>query len=204
MAKIRGAREKRHQPVWDTLIRGTPGNFIFAGGAAALAAQMNLFTVGSGGAMVPTNFDGAGAFPSDQTYRVLAIRVGLFFRGCASVGGLTDHIMYHRAVSQLFWELFVAQKSLFQAYTAYLPAGGGLCGDVGNDTSVYYTNGSPTQAATMVLARSIALPARQNFRMVATIIALGVTNLLVDIGNLTAGEVWILCTLDGLHVRDIL
>jgi len=64
MPKIRGAREKRHQPMWDTLIRGTTGNFTIAGGAAALAATNNLFQVAGGGNLGITNMEGAGAFPS--------------------------------------------------------------------------------------------------------------------------------------------
>lgn len=204
MPKIRGAREKRHQPYWDSLVRGTPANFVFAGGAAALAATNTLFQVAGGGVLAPSNMEGGGSFPSDQTYRILALRVGLMFRGCASLLGLTDHIMYHRAISQLFWELYVAQKSAFQAYTPYLPLGGGLHGDVGNDTTVYFNNGTPSQDSTAVLARSIAIPARQNFRVQNTIVALGATNLLNDIGLLTAGEVWVWFVVDGLHVRDIL
>ena len=204
MPKIRGSREKRHQPYWDSLVRGTPGAFVIAGNAAALAATNTLFQTAGGGVLVPTNMEGGGAFPSDQTYRILALRVGLYFRGCASVAGLTDHIMYHRAVSQLFWELFIAQKSAFQAYTHYLPLGGGLHGDVGSDTTVYFNNGSPGQDSTMVLARSIAIPARQNFRVVNSIVACGAANFLTDMGLLTAGEVWVWMTLDGLHVRDVL
>lgn len=204
MPKIRGAREKRHQPYWDSLIRGTPAAFVIAGGAAALAATNILFQTPGAGALAPSNMEGQGQFPSDQTYRILALRVGLHFRGCASATGLTDHIMYHRALCQLFWELFVAQKSAFQAYTAYLPVGGGLHGDVGNDTTVYFNNGTPSQDATAVLARSIAIPARQNFRVQNTIVACGAANFLADVAALTAGEVWVWLTLDGLHVRDIL
>jgi hypothetical protein len=207
MPKIRGAREKRHQPFWDSLIRGTVGNFTFASGSNALAATNNLFQTASGGNISITNMEGAGAMPSDQTYRVLALRCGLYFRGCTGTSGgttLTDHVMYHRAESQLFWELFIAQKSAFQAYTPYLPQGGGLFGDVGSDTTVYFVNGHPGHDSTMVLARSIAIPARQNFRVVNTIAALGAANFLTDVGNLTAGEVWIWYTMDGLHVRDIL
>jgi len=203
MPKIRGAREKRHQPYWDSLIRGTVGAFTISSGAAALAATNTLFQVAGGGVLVPTNMEGGGAFPSDQTYRILAMRVGLYFRGTAGVG-LTDHIMYHRAISQLFWELFIAQKSAFQAYTPYLPLGGGLHGDVGNDTTVYFNHGTPSQDATMVLARSIAIPARQNFRVVNSITPVGAANFLTNIGQLTAGEVWVWYVIDGLHVRDIL
>jgi hypothetical protein len=135
---------------------------------------------------------------------VLALRVWLYFRGSASAGGLTDHIMYHRATSQLFWELQVAQKQAFTAPTWYLPAGGGLFGDVGNDTTVYFVNGSPSQEAIMKLARSVALPARQNFLVSCSITALGTANFATDMANLTAGEASVGYMIDGIHVRDIL
>lgn len=80
------------------------------------------------------------------------MRVGLLFRGCAgTVAGLVlnDHIMYHHAISCLFWELQVQGKTYFEAYTHYLPLGGGLFGDVGADSSVYFNNGVPSNAAAM-------------------------------------------------------
>lgn len=107
-------------------------------------------------------------------------------------------------MASLFWELTVQGKSYFQSYTAYLPQGGGLFGDVGMDTNVYFNNGVPSQEALMKLARSVALPARQNFRVVNTIPALGGINFVAELNGLETGEVWIFFTIDGLHVRDIL
>lgn len=208
MPKVRGRREKRHQPFWDSLVRGNVGNFTFAGNAAALGATNTLFGIGAQPNLGLGNMESnGGQFPSDQTYRILALRVGLYFRACAgTVAGLalTDHIMYHHAEHCLFWELTVQGKTYFQAYTPYLPSGGGLFGDVGNDTTVYFVNGVPSQEAICKLARSIALPARQNFRVVNTIPALGGINFNAEVNGLTAGEVWIWFTIDGLHVRDIL
>lgn len=207
MPKIRGRREKRHQPFWDNLIRGSVGNFTIAGGQAALQATNNLFTAANQGNIALTNMQGGGQFPSDQTYRVLAMRVGLYFHHCAGTAGgiaLTDHVMYHHAITQLFWDLTIQEKTYFQAYTHYLPLGGGLFGDVGSDTTVYFNNGVPSQEAIAKLARSIGIPSRQNFRVVNTISALGAFNFINDIAGLTAGECWIWFTVDGLQVRDIL
>lgn len=49
----------------------------------------------------------------------------------------------------------------------------------------------------MKLARSVALPARQNFRVQNTIAALGGINFPNEVAGLTAGEVWIWFTVDG-------
>lgn len=206
MSKVRGSREKRHQPYWSHLFRGTPGAFVICdGAAAALAATNTLFQAANAGNLAPTNFDGAaGQLPSDETYRILAIRVGLFFMRTATAGGLTDFVFYHRAQTQLYWELFVSSKSLFQAFTGYLPLGGGLHGDIGTSTDVYFTNGVPSAESVSVLARSIALPMRQKFSMRNYIIALGASNFLTDFGLLTAGEAACWAVVDGLHVRDIL
>jgi hypothetical protein len=207
MPKIVGRREKRHQPFWDVLIRGSVGNFTIAGGQAALQATNNLFTSATRGNIALTNMTGSGQFPSDQTFRVLALRVGLYFRGSVGTAGgiaLTDHVMYHHAITQNFWDLQIEEKSYFQAFTHYMPLGGGLFGDVGSDTTVYFNNGEPSQEALCRLGRSISIPARQSFTVVNTIAALGAFNFINDIAGLTAGEAWIWFVLDGLQVRDIL
>lgn len=203
MPKIVGAKEKRHQPFWDTLIRGIPGSF--EPRTTLATSPIRLFQTSPTGNVAITNMESNGQFPSDQTYRILALRVWLHFRGTTDAGAtLNDFIMYHRASAQLYWELQVAQKQAFTAPTPYLPLGGGLHGDVGSDTTVYFNNGTPSQEALMKLARSIAIPARQNFLVNVTIAAMGATSFSTDIGNLTAGEVNIQFFIDGLHVRDIL
>lgn len=208
MPKIRGAREKRHQPFWDTLIRGIPGNFEPRTAAQLAGGDIRLFNQAGQGSIAISNMEGAGAFPSDQTYRILAMRVWLYFRGTASTTAnftyINDFVMYHHAISQLYWELQVAGKQAFLAPTPYLPLGGGLHGDVGADTTVYFNNGTPSQASLMKLARSIALPARQNFFVRTTIVPMGTFNLATEIQNLTSGEVNLGYFIDGLHVRDIL
>jgi hypothetical protein len=163
---------------------------------------------GSTGNIAITNFSGAAGFSGDRVYRILAMRVGLYFRGCtgtASYGGaITDNMLYHRASSQLFWTLFAGQKEQIKATTPYLPLGGGLFGDVGSDTSVLINNGLPSQEAICKLARGITLPARQEFSVQCTIAALGAANLVTDINALSAGEVDIKFYVDGISTRDVL
>lgn len=203
MAKVLGARERRHQPYWDTLIRGTAGNFSPRTAAALASSPIKLFRTSSTGDIAITNMDSAGQFPSDQTFRVMALRVWLHFRGISG-GSLTDHIMYHRASTQLWWQLTVQNKEAFVAPTPYLPMGGGLHGDCGSSTDVYFNNGTPSQAATAKLARSISLSKRQNFEVACTVSAVGATNFATNMAAVTAGEVDIRFFIDGLHVRDIL
>jgi hypothetical protein len=210
MAKIRGAREKRHAPYWDALLRGTTGAWIFAGGAGALAAQNVLFQTPGGGALVPTNMEAIGSWPSDQTYRILALRVGVYSLNVINgAGTMDDHIFQTRCQMQLFWDLIVAQKSAFQAFTGYLPLGGGLHGALSVPTAAapaqyIINNGIPSAEAVSALARSIAIPARQNFRLVCSIIACGAENLLVDVPLITGGSAFVFACVDGLHVRDVL
>lgn len=205
MSRIVGKKEEIQQPYWATVIRGTPSNFT---PITAMQVTTTLFTSTSTGNLAITNMDGSSQFASDSVYRILAMRVWLYFRGCAGTasygGAISDHMMYHRAVSQLYWELKVSQKSQFQAPTPYLPAGGGLYGDVGNDTTVFFVNGLPSQEAICKLARSISLPARQGFQVICSSIALGAANLVTDINALTAGEVAIAFGIDGLILRDVL
>jgi hypothetical protein len=204
MAKVLGARERRHQPYWDTLIRGTAASFQPRTAASLASSPIKLFRASNTGDIAITNMDSSGQFPSDQTFRVMALRVWLHFRGVGSAGGLTDHIMYHRASTQLWWQLTVQNKEAFVAPTPYLPMGGGLHGDVGSSTDVYFNNGTPSQQATAKLARSISLSKRQNFEVACTISAVGATNFATDMAAVNAGEVDIRFFLDGLHVRDIL
>jgi hypothetical protein len=207
MPKILGSREKRHQPFWDTAVRGSVGNWTFASGAAAMQQTLRLFTAGGGGNLGISNMEGGGQFLSDQTYRILAMRVGLYFlRSAGTVAGLAlnDWIMYHHAKTQIQWELRIQEKTAFASTTEYLPTGGGLFGDMGTSTDVYFNNGVPSQEATLKLARSIALPARQGFLVLCTTNVMGALNFVNELNGITTGEAWITFYVDGLHVRDIL
>lgn len=207
MSKILDKREQIQQPYWATVIRGTPGNYQ---PITTMQTPVVLFQATNTGNVAITNMDGASAFNSDMVYRILAMRVWVYFRACTgtasypAAGTITDHMLYHRAMSQMFWELKVASKTEFQAQTPYLPFGGGLYGDVGNDTTVFFNNGLPTQTAIAAMARSVSLPARQGFKLICETLALGAANLVTDINAITSGEVDIKGCIDGVIARDVL
>ena len=112
--------------------------------------------------------------------------------------------MYHHAVLCLYWTLNIDQKRYFVAPTWYLNAGGGLYGDLGTSTDVYFTNGVPGASEIMTLDRPIPLVRQQPFQVQCTVAAVGTANLSTDIAALTAGEVNIQFVLDGLKLRDVL
>lgn len=201
MARIRGPKERRHQPYWEALIRGTVGAFA---PRTTIAGTQRLFTTAVANLALGNMSGSGGQFPSDQTYRILAMRVGLHFRAIASLTGLTDFMMYFRATTQLFWSLNVQDKVAMQAPTPYFPLGGGLYGDLGTSTDVLINNGYPSHEAIAKLARSVALPVRQNFYVESQVIACGAADHGADILALTAGELEETFYIDGLHVRDVL
>ena len=207
MARIRRAKEKRQQPYWAALIKGTAPNFI-PRAPADLANGVRLFENKPNGGISVTNMEGAGgSFPTRQVYRILSFRVWLLFFGCVNeIPGVNiDVDLYHQAVSQLYWEMQVSNKQAFLAPTMYLPAGGGLYGDVGANTDqAVISNGHPSSRAICALARSIALSAGQDFYVRATVEANGATNFATTLGTLVSGQVVVSFFLDGIHVRDIL
>jgi hypothetical protein len=207
VARIRRAKEKRQQPYWAALIKGTaPANFI-PRQPADLTNGVRLFENKPNGGISVTNMEGAGgSFPTRQVYRILSFRVWLMFFGCLDAAAANiDVDLYHQAVSQLYWELQVSNKQAFQAPTMYLPAGGGLYGDVGaNVDQAVISNGVPSSRSICALARSIALSAGQDFYVRATVEANGLSNFGTTLGTLTDGQVVATFFLDGIHVRDIL
>lgn len=204
MARIRRAKEKRHQPYWAALIKGSYGDFD-PRNPSALSSGVKLFETKPSGGISVTNMEGAGgSFPTRQVFRVLSMRVWLMFFGCTLSGVNVDVRLYHEALSQLYWELNVSKKELLLVPTMYLPAGGGLYGDIGSTTDALVNNGHPSHQAIAQLARSIALSAGQDFYVKATVEANGSFNYATDLGNLTAGQLVNTVFMDGLHVRDIL
>jgi len=204
MPKMTDKRERRHQPVWDTLIRGSFGQF--TPNANLALGSYRMFTTAQGANLAITNMESGGSFPAGQTYLILAIRCFLYFRGCTSGAAPNgqDHLMYHHAVSQLYFQLNIGNKEYLAAPAWYLPAGGGLAGGVGNTTDQFYTNGVPSHASMLRLARSISLTPFQNFHVLASILPLGAGSLIADVAGLTAGEISIQLVLDGLQLRDVL
>lgn len=197
--------ERIQEPIWDTLIQGDVGNFVprttIAGG------PHTMFSSNNSGNIAISNMDTPGILPGTQTYLLLAMRVHLYFRGCG-VGAVglvrNDFIMYHHAILSLYWQLNIDQKRYFVAPTWYLNAGGGLYGDCGTSTDVYFTNGVPGASEIMTLDRPIPLVRQQPFNVQATVSSVGTVNLGTDIASLTVGEVNIQFILDGLKLRDVL
>ena len=207
MPRQLGVAERRRQPYWDTLIRGSG-----AAGAATWAPRtigalanspIRLFSSAGTGDHAITNMEGAGQFPGDEMFNIYAMRVNLYFNQCATAGGLTDYHFYHRAVSQLFWEFKVSAKQMFLAPSFFLPAGGGLHGDLGTSTDVYFTNGVPSNEAVTELVKPISLEVRQSFQVNCTVAACGGFNWATDMGNLTAGSAYVSFIIDGVHLRDV-
>ena len=186
---------------WDTLIMGTTGAFTPV--TTLAQSPVRLFNAARGGNVALSNMEGAGAFPSKQTYRIYALRAWLYFRG-VTAGVLTDHTFYHRSIISLYWKLIVAGKEAYVGPTWYTPAGGGLAGDIGTSTNVLINNGVPSQEATCKLARCVKLPKFQNFVVECTVATIGAVNFATDVAAITAGELDIKFCIDGLHVRDAL
>jgi hypothetical protein len=194
--------ERIQEPLWDTLIQGTVGNFTprtsIAGGPHTLftgAIQSNISL---------SNMETPGVLPGTQTYLLLAMRVWLYFRGCTDGANRNDFVMYHHAMLSLYWQLNIDQKRYFVAPTWYLNAGGGLHGDLGTSTDVYFTNGVPGASEIMTLDRPIPLVRQQPFQVQATVATVGTVNIGTDVAALTSGEVNIQFLLDGLKLRDVL
>jgi len=195
--------ERVQEPIWDTLIQGTPA--LFTPRATIVGGPHILFNGNNAGNVSLTNMETPGVLPGTQTYLLLAMRVHLYFRGCTNaLQTVNDFIMYHHAILCLYWQLQIDQKRYFVAPTWYLNAGGGLNGDVGSATDVYFTNGVPDAKAIMTLDRPIPLVRQQPFQVQCTVAAVGTGNLGTDIAGLTAGEVNIQFVLDGLKLRDVL
>lgn len=190
MPRVHGVRERRHQPVWDTLVRSTGSP------AAVVSPSTRLFGNANVGQLPLTNLQVPGQLASDQTYVILALRAWLYFDG-------TNHRdLYLQTVSQLYFTLTLGDKPQFVAPCWYHPAGGGIYG-TDNATSVL-NNGYPSQQAILKLARPIIIPVRQNISVNAEFFAVGTTNVLDIINNAaTDDQMVIMYMIDGLQTRDV-
>lgn len=189
MPRLHGVRERRHQPVYDTLFRstGSPSDTI--------APSTILFGNSNVGNVALTNLQVPGQLASDQTYVILAMRCWLYFDG-------TNHReLYLQVLSQLYFQLTLGDKPQFQAPAWYFPAGGGVYGS--DAASSVLNNGYPSQQAILKLARPIIIPVRQNIAVKAEFFAVGTTNVL-DLINSAATDDQMVCLfmIDGLQTRD--
>lgn len=186
MPRIHGVRERRHQPIWDTLVRTTGAP------TPAIQPSTKLFGNANVGQLALTNLQVAGQLAADQTYVVLALRCYLYFVGTNSVA------LFQQVASQLFFTFSLGDKPQFQSSAWYLPAGGGVYG------GAEQSNGWPSQDAILKLARPIVIPVRQNISVDAQFFAMGTTNALTTINGAAADDqmnisYWI----DGLQTRDV-
>jgi hypothetical protein len=190
MPRLHGVRERRHQPVWDTLIRTT--------GVPTTPVQPQTFMFGNAnvGQLSLTNLQVAGQLASDQTYVILAMRAWLFFDGTNS------RALYQGVTSQLYFTLSLGDKPQFSAPAWYYPAGGGVFGF--DSTTPVYNHGLPGQSEILKLARPIIIPVRQNIQVSAQFFSVGSTNVvtLMNAGAADDQKV-VLFMLDGLQTRDV-
>lgn len=189
MPRLHGVRERRHQPVYDTLFRSTGSP------AATINPTTNMFGNANVGQQALTNLQVPGQLASDQTYVILALRCWMYFDG-------TNHRdLYLQVASQLYFTLTLGDKPQFSAPAWYFPAGGGVYGF--DAASSVLNNGYPSQQSILKLARPIIIPVRQNIAVAATFFAVGTTNVLDLINSAATDDQMVLIFMvDGLQTRD--
>lgn len=247
MAKIVSLRERVHQPFYDHLTR-TAGNVAgtvqdtneLFNGRSASAATTNLTGTGN---VLPSDQSfvtlvlrvflwfrnpilrasgaGAGEISRNGDYGTLTpYLVGGVGLGNAP-GTIQDVFrLYHQCAEQIHWTFGAGLKpSLQNVPSYYLPAGGGLYGDLATATDlILLNNGMPTQESITRLGRAVMIPPRQNIICNAQIFPLpndnaavfgtsqGPRNMLSATDNLNAVDgVAKMCAfyLDGLFSRDV-
>lgn len=190
MPRVHGVRERRHQPIWDTLVRSTGSP------AATIRPSTKLFGNANVGDLSLTNLATAGQLASDQTFVVLALRCWLFF------DGTNRRDLYLQTVSQLYFTFTLGEKPQFVAPCWYHPAGGGIYGH--DSTNSVLNNGYPSQQSILKLARPIVIPVRQNISVNAEFFALGTTDVRDILNNAaTDDQLCIMYMIDGLNTRDV-
>ena len=196
MARLANVKEKRHQTLWDTLIRttgntGTPEQPV-------LQSTTSLFDTARPGRPALTNLQVAGQLASDQTFVIHALRSVLYFNGSNS------QVNYLRTNNQLYWTLFVGEKAMFSAPSWYFPAGGGTWGLSATPGRSVFNNGEPTQEAILLLAKPVIISRGQNFSVQGTFYPMGMISALEGL-NIGAAddEKEITFIIDGLQARDV-
>lgn len=186
MPRVHGTRERRHQPIYDSLLRTTGAP------AATLQPSTKLFGNANVGNLSLTNLQVAGQLASDQTYIAMALRCFMYFVGTNATA------LFQQVASQLTFTFTLGDKPQFVAPAWYLPAGGGVYGP--NDSS----NGWPSQDAILKLARPIVIPVRQNISVDAQFFAIGGTSALTTInGAAVDDQMSVIYMIDGIQTRDV-
>lgn len=172
MAKLRGVRERVHQPFFDSLVRGI--------GITSIANQFQLFGAANVGQPALTNLAIPGVLASDQTYVIKALRCVMYFQSLndpefnvafgslpVTVNSLGDNAraedLYSMCAYGAYFTLTVGTKPMLNGPLWYIPAGGGVSGFTTENSRHVLQNGVPSQEAILKLAKDIHVPARQNF-----------------------------------------
>ena len=196
MPRITGTRERRHQPIYDSLLRSTGAP------TTTLNASTKLFGNANVGNLALTNLQVAGQLASDQTYIVMALRCYMYFVGIDSVA------LFQQVASQLTFTFTLGDKPQFVAPAWYLPAGGGIVGGGGDPDAASaraeLNNGWPSQDAILKLARPIVIPVRQNISVDAQFFTVGTTSALTSINTADAAtQMSVIYMIDGIQTRDV-
>jgi hypothetical protein len=170
MGRLDGVREVRHQPFYDTLVRGI--------GISQIDNLRQLFGNANVGQSALTNLKVPGQFASDQTYIVKVLRVLMWFRALdanfAAYGDLpalngnttaTNTRMldlYSLMAYGAYFQAVTGDKPIFTAPLWYAPQGGGPSGFTTENSQSIVTNGEASTQAVLKLGMEIHVPARQN------------------------------------------
>lgn len=172
MAKVKGVRERVHQPFYDSLMRGV--------GITTVSNQFQLFGSANVGQPDLTNMPQAAALPADSTYVIKAIRCLLWFSSLAdadwnvafgslpaftnSLGDMARALdCYMMCAYGAYFTLTVGVKPMINGPLWYIPAGGGIAGFTTVNNRSIAQNGAATHEAILKLAKDVHVPARQNF-----------------------------------------
>jgi len=234
MAKVVSIRERVHQPFWDTLVRtaGTVAGAVqdnqslFTSNGARTEATTNLINgstlpsdqshvvlalrvfswyrnpilrvAGGGGLGVSENGDYSNLDP-------WALASGSGFG--QAPGNIEDVYRLHsQTEEQLHWSFGTGLKnSIDNVPTWYLPAGGGISGDMGAATDLIHwqNSGWDGHSGILRLARAVLIPPRQNILCTAKIFALPDAGQAMTFG-LTQGSRNMLSLKDNLNAIDLI
>lgn len=203
MPRLAGVKERRHQPLFDTLVR--------TNAVSTVAQTTSLFGNANVGQPALTNLNAPGQLASDQTYVILAMRCQMYFEQEADLVP-NARALYMGVANQLFFTLILGEKPQFACGAWYLPSGGGIWGASGAQSTAglalpaidpIYNNGVPSQDAIMKLARPIMVPVRQSISVQAQFNPINTDDIRVTLNALVASKV-IAFYLDGLQTREVL
>jgi len=200
---MRDRREVVHALFWDSWWRGCNGAF-----NPVPAAQSTLFGVGNVNVGIGNKIS-AGIFPDNNVFKILGMRNYLLFNrmvGAAAMGGaIDDLLMMAQAQSECFYKLDMSQKTEFQAPAWYMPAGGGLFGDIGGATDrQLLNNGNPSSRAALQFAKPLTVAPQQLFTVDCQESVNGASSIITDLNASTGGITVNAVGIEGVFVRAAL